>query len=358
MTTNEQLVLVGSYAAPGEPGIFAYGFDPASAALRPLGSYAGVANPSFLALHPGGRQLFAASEAGQRDEPPAAAFALALSRAPWGLTSLGSRPSGGDWPCHLALDAAGRWLAVANYGSGTVRVLPVYEDGLGEPGPVRQHVGGGPHPERQEGPHAHSAIFSPDSRFLIVADLGIDQLVVYAFDQATGAISPHGAAPARPAAGPRHMVFHPAGRLLYVANELDNTVAAYAYDPASGALEPGAVLSTLAGAVEQNYVADIHMARDGRRLYVSNRGDNSIAVFDVAGDGALSLAATRPCGGDWPRNFAISPDGRHILVANQYSGDVTVLPLRDDAELIGPPGHRVSVPRASCVIFAGGVADE
>ncbi|MBX0328859.1 lactonase family protein, partial [Oscillochloris sp. ZM17-4] len=231
-------------------------------------------------------------------------------------------------------------------------------DGLGEPGEVRQHAGGGPNPERQEGPHAHSAIFTPDNRFLIVADLGIDRLVIYAFDAATGAITPHAEAAARPGAGPRHMAFHPSGGLLYVANELDSTVAAYRYDPAAGALEPGEVLSTLPEGAGVSYVADIHLAPDGGRLYVSNRGDNSIAVFEVGAGGALRPLAIRPCGGDWPRNFAIAPDGRHILVANQNSGDLSVMPILAGPEAIGQPGARVEAPRAACVIFAGEVGHE
>jgi 6-phosphogluconolactonase len=359
MSTREQLILVSSYAPPGEPGIHAFGFDPAGGALRPLGSYAGVANPSFLALHPDGRRLFASVETGTGDDPPAAVCALAMARAPWGLTDRGSRPSGGNWPCHLAIDATGGWLAVSNYGSGTVSLMPIDHaaDALGAPGEPMQHVGGGPHPERQEGPHAHSAIFAPDNRFLIVADLGIDRLVIYAFDAATGTLTPQSEAAARPGAGPRHMVFHPSGQLLYVANELDNTVAAYAYNAATGALDAGEVLPTLPPVAGHSQAADIHLAPAGDRLYVSNRGHNSIAVFDVGAEGKLAPLDIRPCGGDWPRNFAIAPDGRHILVANQYSGDITVMPLVPGPEVIGLPGARAEVPRASCVIFAGEVDD-
>ncbi|MEI7770573.1 MAG: lactonase family protein [Chloroflexales bacterium] len=357
MSTREQLVLVSSYAPPGVPGIYAFGFDLASGALRPLGSYAGVASPSFLALHPDGRRLFAAAETSVGDEQPASVCALTMARAPWALADRGSQPSGGDWPCHLTIDATGRWLAVSNYGSGTARLFPIGEAGLGEPGEPLRHAGGGPNAERQEGPHAHSAIFAPDNRFLIVADLGIDRLVVYAFDAATGAATRHGEAPARPGAGPRHMAFHPSGQLLYVSNELDNTVTAYAYNPAAGALAPGEVLPTLPVATATSYVSDIHLAPAGDRLYVANRGHNSIAVFDVGAGGELAPLATRPCGGDWPRNFAIAPDGRHILVANQHSGDLSVLPLLAGPEAIGLPVARAEVPRTACVIFAGEVGD-
>jgi 6-phosphogluconolactonase len=283
--------------------------------------------------------------------------ALAMRRASWGLAERGAQPSGGDWPCHLAIDATGGWVAVSNYGSGTVRVVPIRADGLGEPGEIQRHSGGGLNPERQEGPHAHSAIFTPDNHFLIVADLGIDTLVIYTFEATTGVITHHAAAAARPGAGPRHMVFHPSGGLLYVANELDNTVAAYRYDPAAGALEPDEILPTLPSVASQSYVADIHLAPSSDRLYVSNRGDNSIAVFDVGAEGRLAPLAIRSCGGDWPRNFAIAPDGRHLLVANQHSGDLSVLPLIPGPEVIGQPVARAEVPRAACVIFAGEVGD-
>jgi 6-phosphogluconolactonase len=353
MSIREQLVLVGGYARAGEPGIHAFGFDPASGALAPRGSYAGPANPSFLALHPDGARLFAVQEAGAGDPAPGAVLAFQMARAPWGLAAGNSQPSGGDWPCHLAFDRSGGWLAVSNYGSGTLRAIALDEaaGGLGAPGPVAQHSGRGPNAERQEGPHAHSAIFAPDNRFLIAADLGIDRLVVYAFDQASGGLAPHAEAPARPGAGPRHMAFHPAGRLLYVANELDNSVAVYDYSPSDGGLRQRQVLPTVPADAGHSQVADIHLAGD--RLYVSNRGHNSIAVFQIGPTGALEHLATQPCGGDWPRNFALAPAGGHILVANQNSGELTVLPLLAGPAAVGAPLARASVPGAACVIFAG-----
>jgi 6-phosphogluconolactonase len=351
--STDRLVLVGSYAAADQPGIHAFRFDDATGALAPRGSYAGIANPSFLAVHPSGRWLYAASEMSQSwNGAPGALWALRLERDPWELQPINQRPSGGDAPCHLQLDTSGKWLLASNYSSGTVAVLPILADGaLGEIADLIQHHGSGPHPERQEGPHAHSATLAPDDRFAIVADLGMDELLVYSFDSATGKLGAHAHVDTRPGAGPRHVAFHPNGEYVYVANELDNTVSAYHYDAATGALRERQTVETLPDGAPENTVADIHVAASGRRVYASNRGHNSIAAFDIQPDGRLDRVAIAACGGDWPRNFALAPGGRHMLVANQYSGEVAVLPLSDDASAIGMPVARAAAAQASCVLF-------
>lgn len=347
---TRHLLLAGSYGPADQPAIYAFDFDDGSGALAAAGAFAGVADPSFLALHPAGRQLYAVSEA--TDGGPGAVWAFALGRGPARLEPLGSQPSRGELPCHLLVDPGGRWLAVTNYGSGSVAVLPIRPDGaLGAPVAAAQHAGRGPNPARQEGPHAHASILDRAGRHLIVADLGIDQLLVYRLDGAAGALQAHGQTPTRPGAGPRHLAFHPGGQLLYVANELDSTVTLYAYDPAGGALDPLQTLSTLPGWAGENSVADIHLAPGAARLYVSNRGHNSLAVFGVGGDGRLELLATAGCGGDWPRNFALAPGGRFVVVANQHSGELVVLPLQPGGEEVGAPVARAALPGAACVLF-------
>lgn len=342
----QHLLLASGYADADEPGIHGFFLDEATGTLTPNGSLAGVASPSFLAAHPAG-ELFVASETND-----GAVVGLRLGERPGEAVELGRVPSGGDWPCHLAIDPAGDLLAVANYGSGTARLIPRCPDGgLGTPGPVAQHTGGGPHPERQDGPHAHATIFSPDGRFAIVADLGIDRLMVYRVDAGAAALIAHGEGVARAGAGPRHMVWHPGGRLLYVANELDNTVSTWRFDPESGALAAIEHLSTLPPGAPHSQVADIQLDAERGRLYVSNRGHNSIAVFTVADGGALTPLAIRPCGGDWPRNFAVSPGGRFLVVANQNSGELAVLPVLDGPEALGAPMARAAVKGAACVIF-------
>jgi 6-phosphogluconolactonase len=354
MTSSaEPLLVAGSYATAEQPGIYAFRFDAATGALLPHGSFAGIANPSFLVVHPNARWLYAVGETSQRqDGAQGSVWACHFEREPWAIRAVNERPSGGDWPCHLLLDASGRWLLVSNYGSGSVAVLPILADGsLGETTDLIQHHGSGAHPDRQEGPHAHSATLTADDRFVVVADLGMDELLVYMFDTDAGKLGAHTHVHTRPGAGPRHIAFHPSGRRMYVANELDSTVSVYDYEASTGTLRERQTIDTVPAGVPENWVADIHIAPSGDRLYVSNRGHNSIAVFDVDAGGELTRIAISSCGGDWPRNFALAPGGGFMLVANQYSGDIAVLPLLDGPEAIGAPISRVAVPGAACVQF-------
>jgi 6-phosphogluconolactonase len=247
MTSSQYPVYIGSYAAAHEPGIYAFRFDAASGNLTADWSFAGIAGPSFLALHPNGRWLYAVSEMSQqKDGKSGEVWALRLPDGGSSPQPLNHQASGGDWPCHLLIDATGNWLLVSNYGSGSVGVLPIQEHGaIGPMTDLVQHHGSGPNPERQEGPHAHSTILSPDNRFAIVADLGIDQLVIYAFDAANGRLHPHGQIATRPGSGPRHMVFHPGGQSLYVAHELDNSVVVYDYRAEDAALNERQRIETL-----------------------------------------------------------------------------------------------------------------
>lgn len=352
--TQSHLLLVGSYAPADAPGIYAFSLDGATGALVQQGAFAGVANPSFLALDPAGATLYATSETSAGDGAPGGVAAMRLTRDPLALTPLGAQRTGGDWPCHLRVTPDARLLLAANYGSGTVGALPILPGGALAPlSDLAQHVGRSVNTARQEGPHAHATIITPDGRFAIAADLGIDALVMYGLSAEGGKLTPHGQSLARRGAGPRHMVFHPRGHLLYVANELDNTVSVFAYDAAAGELRERQQHTTLPEGAGHSQVADIHLDAAARRLYVSNRGHNSLAVFAVAPDGGLAPLAIAPCGGDWPRNFALVPGGRFVVVANQNSGDLAVLPILDDPTALGAPVARASVPGASCVIVAG-----
>ncbi|HLG76976.1 MAG TPA: lactonase family protein, partial [Ktedonobacteraceae bacterium] len=327
-----------------------------STALTAHSSFAGITNPSFLFPHPNGEWLYAVSETGQHDDgKPGEVWALRLYPDQDKIEPLNHQPSGGDFPCHLAIDATGRWLLVSNYGSGTVGVLPILEDGaLGALSDLVQHHGTGPNAERQEGPHVHSVTFTPDQRFAIVADLGIDALVLYTLDPQSGKLHEHTRVTTRPGAGPRHAAFHPDGEHLYVANELDNTVAVYRYDAGNGTLQEQQIIPTLppdtpSSIVAESTVADIHLSPTADRVYVSNRGRDSIAIFAVAADRHLSALAYVSSGGHYPRNFAVTSDGRSLLVANQLSNELVVVPTQ--YEQAGTPLTKISVPGASCVRF-------
>lgn len=355
MTSSVQHALfAGGYAAADQPGIHAFDFDAVTGKLTPRGSFTGIANPSFLVIHPNGRWLYAVSETGLGDGGKhGAVWAFEIERQSLTLQPINQhQTTRGDWPCHLQIDATGRWVLASNYGTGDVAVFPILEDGgLGEMKDFVQHHGHGPNSARQEGPHAHSATLTPDNRFAIVADLGIDQLVIYAFDVATGKLRQHGVTQTRPGAGPRHTAFHQDGRRLYVANELDSTVTVYDYDVSNGVLQELQTLNTLPPGAPENIVADIHVSSSGQRVYVSNRGHNSVAVFAVKADGQMAPLAIPSCGGNWPRNFALSPDDRFMLVANERSDEITVLPVLAGTAELGESVARAAVPRPTCVQF-------
>lgn len=350
--STQQLLFVGSYAPADQPGIHAFTMDSATGALTPRGSFTGIDSPSFLTADPLRGLLYAVSETSQADGSYGQVWALRFDAESLAIEPINQRSTGGDWPCHLAIDAGGRWLVASNYGSGNVALYPILPDGsLGEMSRFHQHHGEGPNTTRQEGPHAHSATFTPDNRFIIVADLGIDQLVTYKFDAVTGDMTPHGQTSTSPGSGPRHIAFHPGGRYLYLANELDSTVSTFYYEPETGSLSLMQILGTIPSEAMESWVADIHVTSSGKYLYVSNRGHDSIAIFGLEQEGRLTPLGHASCGGKWPRNFALAPGGRFMLVANKVSDEVSVLPfMNDGAELGSAVGH-AAVSQPSCVHF-------
>ncbi|MGZ6353670.1 MAG: lactonase family protein [Ktedonobacteraceae bacterium] len=351
MITSRYVLYVGGYARADQDGIHGCIFDDVAGELTVRSSFAGIVNPSFLSTHPNGHWLYAASETSeQNDGMSGAVWAFRCTNEPWSIEPINNQLSGGDLPCHLDINAKGEWLLVSNYGSGSVGVLPILPDGaLGKLTDLIQHYGSGPNAERQEGPHTHSATFSPDQRFVMVADLGIDTLVVYSFDESKGRLHEPTHTSTRSGAGPRFKAFHPSGQHVYVDNELDNTVAVYEYDSESGGLRELQIIETLPA--DESKIAGIQISPAGDRLYVSNRGHDSICIFEIGIDGLLTLLSIRPCGGQCPRHIAISPSGRFLLVANQESDEVVVLPVLDGVEGLGAPVSRINALGASCVHF-------
>lgn len=352
MPSNSTSFLFASgYAKADQPGIHAFQFDETSGALTPHGTFTGIANPSFLVVHPNQRWLYAVSELGKvNDGKFGEVWSFRFEREPFAIETLNQQTTNGDWPCHLQIDATDKWIVATNYGTGNAAIYPIREDGsLGEMTDFVQHRGNGPNKDRQEGPHAHSSIFTPDNRFVIIADLGIDQLVIYSFDSTTGKLTPHSAAHSQPGAGPRHLAFHSNGKWFYTVNELNSSVTFYEYDAANGALTEKQNIPTIPSGAPENIVADIHISASGKRLYVSNRGHNSIAVYDINENGVLMLASIPSCGGNWPRNFALAINEQFMLVANQYSNEVCVLPILKGKDALGMPITHASVTGASCV---------
>lgn len=318
-------IYVGTYTDGDSQGVYLCELDPSTGKLDNLGLAGECKNPSFLAIHPNRKFLYAVSEMGGGG----AVVAFAIDATSRRLTRLNEESSHGSGPCHLIVDKTGRHVLVANYGSGSVAVLPIGDDGrLVAASSVVQHRGKGPNPDRQEGPHAHAIYLSPDERFVLAADLGLDKVLVYRFDPAAGMLTPNDppAAELPAGAGPRHLAWHPNGRWVYVINEMANTVTAFEYDAERGALTGLQTVETLPeGATIDNTTAEIVVHPSGKFLYGSNRGDDSIAIFAIdESTGRLTARGHHPTGGKTPRNFAVDPSGRWLLAANQGSGTITV----------------------------------
>lgn len=346
---------VGTYTNGRREGIFAFQFDAERGTAQPLGATECLSNPSFLAIHPSRRFLYAVNEIGDFSGKPAGAVsAFAIEAQTGKLHPLNQQSSIGSGPCHLSVDATGRFVLVANYASGSVTVLPINADGsLAEASDFVQHRGSSVNPQRQEGPHAHSIILDPANRFAFVADLGLDKVMIYRFDAERGKLVPNDPpfAPVRPGAGPRHFTFHPNDHFAYVINELDNTVTAFAYDAERGALRELQTISTLPeGYAQTSYCADVHVAPTGRFLYGSNRGHDSIAIFAIGDDGRLSSLGQEPTRGHWPRNFALDPTGRFLWAANQESDAITLFAV-DEATGRLSARDQLHVPKPVCVKF-------
>jgi 6-phosphogluconolactonase len=354
---DKLIVYFGTYTGGESKGIYIYHMEAATGALTPAGVGEGAVNPSFLALHPGGRFLYAASETGNfGGKKSGAVAAFAIDPKTGALTLLNQESSEGTSPCHVVVDKGGKNLLVANYSSGTAAVLPIREDGrLGPATSVVKHAGSGADKRRQEGPHAHSINLDAANRFAFVADLGLDKVMIYRFDAAQGTLAPNDppSASTAPGAGPRHFSFHPGGRHAYVINELNSTVTAFAYDEAKGALKEIHSVSTLPGDFKgPSTTAEVQVTPDGKFLYGSNRGHDSLAVFSIdAATGKLTPAGFHPTRGKTPRNFGIDPSGRWLLAANQGSGSVTVFRIDAKTGKLEPAGDPLQVPKPVCVKF-------
>jgi 6-phosphogluconolactonase len=341
-------VYVGTYTGGDSKGIYTCDYDPETGRLDVVGTTESE-NPSFLAMHPSGDALYAVNE-----NSDGGVSTFAVEQGSGALRLIASCPTHGSAPCHLCVHPDGDALYTANYTSGTLSAHPIGADlRPGAAAQVIRHEGNGPHPGRQQGPHAHSINVDPQGRFAYTPDLGIDRVMIYRItaDRRLEAASPPWAQlPA--GSGPRHFAFHPGGGLAYVINELASTVVSFRRSEATGALEEIASVSTLpeefAG---ESTCADIHMDPSGTRLYGSNRGHDSIAIFRAASDGALDLIGHQGEGIAWPRNFAVAPDGRFLLVANRHDDSITCFALDSATGFMRPAGMRSAIPDPVCVIF-------
>ena len=351
---HKYLVFVGTYTSKTESrGIYGYDFDADTGKLVPKGVAAETPDPSWVAVHPSGNFLYAANEAGKAST----VSAFAIDKKNGKLALLNQLPSLGEDPCYLSFDKTGKYAFVANYTSGTIAVFPILTDGrLGEHTALVQDQGAtGPNKERQEGPHAHWIETSPDNRFVLVADLGLDEVLVYKFDARSGTLMPNEPAFARlkPGSGPRHLVFHPNGKFVFSVSELSSTATSFAYDAKKGTLkEIGAVSTLPPGFSGRNDVAEAAVNPNGKFLYVSNRGNDSVAILSVdPAKGTLAPVGGIPTGGKQPRHFIFDPSGKFLFAENQFSD--TVVEFRADTATgqLTPSGDTVSVPSPVCISF-------
>lgn len=354
---NRIAVYFGTYTGPKSKGIYLSQLDLSSGKLSAPTLAAEIEQPSFLALHPDRRFLYAVNETGggRRGTGQVTAFAVAADGK---LTLLNQQPSRGSGPCHLVVDRAGKNLLLANYGGGSVAAFPISADGrLGESTGFIQHSGSSANPQRQKEPHAHSINLDAANRFAVAADLGLDKVLVYRFDPEKGTLSPNEppSTSVKAGSGPRHFAFHPSGRSAYVINELASTVTAFQYDAGQGVLKEIQTLSTLPRDFKgESYTAEVQVHPSGKFLYGSNRGHDSIAVFAIEANGTLRFIETTATGGKTPRNFGISPDGRYLLAANQESHNVVVFRIDPKSGRLTSTGSILEVPSPVCVKLLDG----
>jgi 6-phosphogluconolactonase len=342
---------IGTYTKGKSKGIYVYRVDSATGKLTNGTLAAETSNPSFLAVHPSQKYLYAANE---NNNGMVSAFAI--DSATGQLKLLNSVSAKGSGPCHVSVDKTGKMVFAANYNDGTAAAFPVKADGsLGEAVWNIKNSGSSVDRERQTGPHAHSANLSPDNRFMLLADLGLDEVLVFKLDAAKGSVTPNDPpfGKVAPGSGPRHLVFSSNGKFAYVINEMLATITAFRWDAAHGRLDEIQTLSTMqAGYKGAKSTAEIAVHPNGKFLYGSNRGNDTIALFNMdATKGTLSFVDTFPSGGKTPRSFAIDPSGAYLFAAHQNSDNIASFRIDAKTGRLTPTGDSVEVGAPVCVVF-------
>jgi 6-phosphogluconolactonase len=349
-------IYIGTYTNHGSQGIYVCDFDPSSGNLTSPEMAVTTADPSFLAVAPSRRFLYAINETDHfNGQPTGGVSAFSIDPMTGKLTLLNQVSSLAPGPAYITLDGNGHYVLVANYDQGSVAVFPVLPDGrIGDSTAFVRHQGSSVDPKRQEGPHAHAIAMSPDNRFAVVADLGLDELLVYPFDASHGTLGAPRVIKTDPGVGPRHLTFSAGGKFVYVINEMRSSVTVYSYSASDGAMVPVQSVSSLPSSFHgKNTAAEVVLHPSGKFLYASNRGDdNSIAVFAVdPKKGTLTLVESVPTEGKTPRNFAIDPSGKWLLVANQDSNNVVKFRIDTQSGRLTRAGRSIEVKSPTIVDF-------
>jgi 6-phosphogluconolactonase len=343
---DEHFLLVGTYTSGKSEGIYVYKFNSTTGDFSYV-SKAAAANPSYLAVSPDKKYVYAVNE-DRNDKGSVTAFSF--NKENGSLTLINKQPSGGDHPCYVAVDKTGRWVTVGNYTGGNLSVLPVMVNGsLGAPKTI-DHTGSGVVKSRQEKPHVHATVFSADNKYLFVPDLGTDKVMVYSFNPGSGKLTAGNPIRTEPGTGPRHFTFHPNNKFAYLVEELTAGISAYAYKNGKFtflqriAALPADYTGTKSG-------ADLHVSPDGDFLYSSNRGEsNSLSIFSInKKTGRLALKAHQSTMGKTPRNFNFDPSGNFLLAANQNSDNIVIFKRDKNTGLLEDTGKRIEVGNPVCV---------
>ncbi|HJS18324.1 MAG TPA: lactonase family protein [Anaerolineales bacterium] len=359
-TGRDRRIFVGTYTEPEgstSEGVYVYRMDSSSGKLT-FETVKNMINPSYLEVHPQSGFLYTVNEVQKFEgKSGGGVTALSIDSETFDSSLLNKQPSEGEDPCYISIDRTGRYALVANYTSGSLAMLPIGSDGrLGPASQVIRHSGASIHPVRQSSPHAHCILPDPTNRFVVAVDLGIDKLMIYRMDLAAGQLYEHAEANLQEGSGPRHLAFHPNGGTAYVICELNSTLIAYRYDPEAGTFEEMQSVRTLPPGYEgRNLCADLHITPDGKFLYASNRGHDSLVCFTIAAeDGQLTLQDPVPSGGREPRGFAIDPDGKFLLAANQNSNTIVTFLIDPAMGQLSRIEDEVEVPMPVCIKFAQG----
>nr|WP_026342284.1 lactonase family protein [Paenibacillus fonticola] len=354
MSEQQRLLLyIGSYAEAADSGLYVVEMDPSTGDLTILSEASGLKNPTFLNVDADKRKLYAISETKTASgDRIGEAVCFAIDPAAGSLSELNREFTLQPSTSHIQRDANSRFIAVSGYHGGNVGLIALRDDGLiGEKVDEQQHEGQGADPVRQDRPHPHSALFSPDGRYVFIADLGLDKVVIYRLDQEGGKLTYHGEVKTEPASGPRHLAFHPNGKWLYSINEVNSSLTSFAFDAEAGALNIIDSISTLPGSFSgENTTAEVAISKDGKYLYGSNRGHDSLAVFAIdQANGKLSLIQHISSEGGHPRHFALTPSGDYLVAANRDSDNLAVFRVDAHTGKLAFTGKTVQISKPVCV---------
>lgn len=352
---KKEILYVGTFSVRGSGGIYAYSFNRAKRTLTLLQTAPSLESPSYLAIHPSGKFLYSANR-GKADSADhgGSVSAYGIDPSTGMLSGLNHRSSYGDGPCYIGVDQTGKYIFVANYNEGNLAVLSLFEDGLiGSPSDAKKYMGSSVNTERQQSPHIHAAVLSPDNKFLYVTDLGTDKIYIYEFNASDGTLHSASSPNVHVASGtgPRHLAFHPSGNFVYLAEELTSTVGVFAVDKSTGALTilQDTVKSLPSKFTEKNSSADIHTDVSGKYLFMSNRGSNTLSIYRIGEDGKITLVSHENTGGQIPRNFLVDPKGEFLFIANQDTDTINLFRFNSKTGKLSEVGKPVKVPSPVCL---------